>query len=58
MAEQVWPPGARTEAMREKIPLGRFGKPAEVADAVLFLLLRTSSLGCQVPLPPGRMTRR
>lgn len=37
MAKQVWPPGPRTEAMREKIALGRFGKPSEVADAVLFL---------------------
>jgi len=37
MAEQVWPPGPRSEAMRARIALGRFGKPSEVADAVLFL---------------------
>jgi NAD(P)-dependent dehydrogenase (short-subunit alcohol dehydrogenase family) len=37
MAEQVWPPGPKTEAMRARIPLGRFGQAAEVADAVLFL---------------------
>lgn len=37
MAEQVWRPGPRTDAMRAKIPLGRFGVPEEVADAALFL---------------------
>ena len=37
MGEQVWGDPARGDPMKAKIPLGRFGKPIEVADLVLFL---------------------
>ncbi len=37
MGEKVWGDPARGDPMKAKIPLGRFGKPIEVADLVLFL---------------------
>jgi NAD(P)-dependent dehydrogenase (short-subunit alcohol dehydrogenase family) len=44
MGEQVWGDPARGDPMRAKIPLGRFGKPIEVADLVLFLASPASDL--------------
>lgn len=37
MAEQAWADKAKRSAMLAKIPLGRFGYPADVSGAVLFL---------------------
>ena len=37
MGEQVWGDPAKSKPMRDKTPLGRFGKPVEVADLVLYL---------------------
>lgn len=37
MAQQVWQPGARTDAKLARIPMGRFAEPSEIADIALFL---------------------
>lgn len=44
MGEKVWSPPEKGDPMRAKIPLGRFGKPVEVADLVLFLASPASDL--------------
>ena len=44
MGEQVWGDPTRGDPMKAKIPLGRFGKPIEVADLVLFLASPASDL--------------
>jgi 2-deoxy-D-gluconate 3-dehydrogenase len=44
MGEQVWGDPAKGEPMKAKIPLGRFGRPVEVADLVLFLASPASDL--------------
>jgi NAD(P)-dependent dehydrogenase (short-subunit alcohol dehydrogenase family) len=44
MGEQVWGDPAKGEPMKARIPLGRFGKPVEVADLVLFLASPASDL--------------
>jgi NAD(P)-dependent dehydrogenase (short-subunit alcohol dehydrogenase family) len=44
MGEQVWGDPARGDPMKAKIPLGRFGRPVEVADVVLFLASPASDL--------------
>lgn len=44
MGEKVWGDPARGDPMRAKIPLGRFGRPIEVADLVLFLASPASDL--------------
>ena len=46
MGEQVWGDPAKGDPMRAKIPLGRFGKPVEVADLILFLASPASDLIC------------
>jgi len=44
MGEKVWGDPARGDPMKAKIPLGRFGKPVEVADLVLFLASPASDM--------------
>lgn len=44
MGEKVWGDPAKGDPMRAKIPLGRFGKPVEVADLVLYLASPASDL--------------
>jgi 2-deoxy-D-gluconate 3-dehydrogenase len=46
MGEEVWGDPAVGDPMKAKIPLGRFGKPVEVADLVLFLASPASDLIC------------
>lgn len=46
MGEQVWGDPAKGGPMLAKIPLGRFGKPLEVADLILFLAAPASDLIC------------
>ena len=42
----VWGDPAKGDPMRAKIPLGRFGRPVEVADLILFLASPASDLIC------------
>lgn len=44
MGEQVWGAPEKGGPMLAKIPLGRFGKPVEVADLVLFLASPASDM--------------
>jgi NAD(P)-dependent dehydrogenase (short-subunit alcohol dehydrogenase family) len=46
MGEQVWGDPAKGKPMLDKLPLGRFGKPQEVADLVLYLASSASDLVC------------
>lgn len=44
MGEKVWGEPAKGDPMKAKIPAGRFGRPVEVADLVLFLASSASDL--------------
>ncbi len=44
MGEQVWGKPEKGQPMLDKTPLGRFGKPVEVADMVLYLAAPASDL--------------
>jgi glycerol dehydrogenase len=44
MGAKVWGDPAKAAPMLAKIPLGRFGKPVEVADLILFLASSASDL--------------
>lgn len=44
MGERVWGEPAKGQPMLDKTPLGRFGRPIEVADLVLFLSSAASDL--------------
>lgn len=46
MGEMVWGAPEKGAPMLAKIPLGRFGKPIEVADLILFLASPASDLIC------------
>jgi 2-deoxy-D-gluconate 3-dehydrogenase len=46
MGEQVWGEAAKSAPMLAKIPMGRFGKPIEVADLIVFLASPASDLIC------------
>lgn len=46
MGEQVWGDPAKGKPMLDKTPLGRFGRPQEVADCVLYLASPASDLIC------------
>jgi NAD(P)-dependent dehydrogenase (short-subunit alcohol dehydrogenase family) len=46
MGEQVWGQPEKGDPMKAKIPGGRFGKPVEVADAILFLSSSASDMIC------------
>lgn len=46
MGEQVWGKPEKGDPMKAKIPAGRFGKPLEVADAILFLASPASDMIC------------
>jgi len=46
MGEQVWGDPAKGKPMLDRTPLGRFGKPQEVADLVLYLASHASDLIC------------
>ena len=44
MGEKVWGEPGKGDPMKAKIPAGRFGKPVEVADLVLYLASSASDL--------------
>ncbi len=44
MGEKVWGEPAKGDPMKAKIPAGRFGRPVEVADLVLYLASPASNL--------------
>jgi NAD(P)-dependent dehydrogenase (short-subunit alcohol dehydrogenase family) len=44
MGKQVWGDPAKGDPMKARIPAGRFGRPIEVADLVLFLASSASDL--------------
>lgn len=46
MGEQVWGQPEKGDPMKAKIPAGRFGKPIEVADLILFLASSASDMIC------------
>ena len=46
MGEQVWGQPEKGDPMKAKIPGGRFGRPMEVADAILFLASSASDMIC------------
>ena len=46
MGEQVWGDPAKSQPMLDKTPLGRFGKPQEVADLALYLASPASDWVC------------
>jgi NAD(P)-dependent dehydrogenase (short-subunit alcohol dehydrogenase family) len=46
MGEQVWGQPEKGKPMLAKIPAGRFGKPVEVADMILYLASGASDLVC------------
>ena len=51
MAEAVWTPGPRTDFKLAGVPMGRFGKPREVAEVALFLASPLSDYVNGVILP-------
>jgi 2-deoxy-D-gluconate 3-dehydrogenase len=46
MGEEVWGKPEKGDPMKAKIPGGRFGRPIEVADAILYLASSASDMVC------------
>jgi NAD(P)-dependent dehydrogenase (short-subunit alcohol dehydrogenase family) len=46
MGEKIWGSPEKADPMLAKIPAGRFGKPVEVADMILYLASPASDLVC------------
>jgi NAD(P)-dependent dehydrogenase (short-subunit alcohol dehydrogenase family) len=46
MGEKNWGSPEKSAPMLAKIPAGRFGKPVEVADMILYLASSASDLVC------------
>ena len=46
MGEKVWGAPEKGDPMKAKTPLGRFGKPVEVADMILYLASSASDFVC------------
>ncbi|MEM7445444.1 MAG: glucose 1-dehydrogenase [Pseudomonadota bacterium] len=44
MGKEVWGPPEKGEPMLARIPLGRFGKPVEIADLALYLASQASEM--------------
>jgi NAD(P)-dependent dehydrogenase (short-subunit alcohol dehydrogenase family) len=55
MGQQVWGAQAKAAPMLARIPLGRFGVPSDVADAVVFLASDAAAMinGAEIPLDGG-----
>jgi len=55
MGQQVWGEQAKAAPMLARIPLGRFGVPSDVADAVVWLASDASAMvnGAEIPLDGG-----
>lgn len=55
MGQQVWGEQAKAAPMLARIPLGRFGVPQDVADAVVFLASDAAAMinGAELPLDGG-----
>lgn len=55
MGRQVWGEQAKAAPMLARIPLGRFGVPSDVADAVVFLASDAAAMinGAELPLDGG-----
>jgi NAD(P)-dependent dehydrogenase (short-subunit alcohol dehydrogenase family) len=55
MGQQVWGEQEKAAPMLARIPLGRFGVPADVADAVVWLASDASAMvnGAEIPLDGG-----
>jgi len=55
MAEQAWSDPVKRKSMLDKIPLGRFAKPSDVTDAVIYLLSDNASMitGAMLPVDGG-----
>jgi NAD(P)-dependent dehydrogenase (short-subunit alcohol dehydrogenase family) len=55
MGVQVWGEPAKAAPMLARIPLGRFGVPSDVADAVVWLASDASAMvnGAVLPLDGG-----
>ena len=55
MGQQVWGESQKAAPMLARIPLGRFGIPSDVADAVVFLASDASAMinGAEIPLDGG-----
>ncbi|MEM7025593.1 MAG: SDR family oxidoreductase, partial [Pseudomonadota bacterium] len=59
MGEKVWSDPVKSQPMLDRIPLGRFGQPIEIADLALFLSAPASDLICgQIILADGGFTAR
>jgi 2-deoxy-D-gluconate 3-dehydrogenase len=59
MGEKVWSDPVKSQPMLDRIPLGRFGQPIEIADLALFLSSSASDLICgQIIVADGGFTAR